>query len=338
MKRIAFLIGFMLILGTIFVYGQSNSNESKNETGEVDWVKKYQDAYKGGNINGVFEAAQNIAKQKINNIAFERLLAIAKDKTMTSDGEINFRTMTIELIGKLKDERVFNELKNIAEDEEQVDIIRAYAIQRMTDASKDKKVFDYLISKLTSPVPMIRTSSVNGLIALGNVEAGPYIMPLLKDKDEMTRIVATRALGAIKYKDAVDELIQELITKQEKGTMKETITGIAAEALGQIGDAKAIEPLIGVLLDKNQEDFIRGMVAKALTNFKDERVTDALIKVVEEHSYNSIAAAEVLGEIGDTRATEAIRKVIEQETDSFAVSKYREAYKKITGKDYVEKK
>lgn len=350
MKRIAFWIGLTLISGSIFAYSQTNSDEAKNTTEVTSWVNEYKNAWrKGGKL--LSEALENIRKHPENNIMLEGLLAIAKDKTMTSERGLIFRCTTIKLIGELKNEKVFDLLKNIAEDKEQLDVIKASAIQRMayTYTSKDRKVFDYLISKLNNPVPVIRQNAVLGLLALRNPEAGPYLMPLLEDNHEGIELLTIGALGAIRYKEAVDELIQKLATIWEKEEdpikefMKEGVLLTTVNALGQIGDNKAIEPLITVLLDKNLDrkgsSSIRSTAAKALGNFKNKQVIDALIMVVEEHNYNStngIAAAEALGEIGDACAATTIKKAIELQTDSYAIKKYKDVYKKITGKDYEE--
>lgn len=223
MKKIVFLIGIILVLSTTFIYGQENSNKSKNVSEGIDWVKEYQDAFNRGDTNGVFEAAQNIVKQKTEDIALDKLLTIAKNKNMTSEGEVDFRTMTIEIIGKINNKRVFDELKNIAEDEEQLVGIRAYAIQQMRGASKDDKIFNYLTQKLKNPEPLIRSIAAFRLGELDNAKAGSYLMPLLNDEDAIVRNRAIRALGAMKYKEAADELIQKLMVKDEGNSLNEQV-------------------------------------------------------------------------------------------------------------------
>lgn len=320
---------------------QENIPEIENEVKTVDWVDEYENAFKRGDVKRLFEAAGNITKQKIEDIAFERLLAVANNKDMTSEGEIDFRTMTIELIGKFKDERAFNELKNIADNEEQLVGIRAYAVQQMRGASQDDKIFNYLVLQLKNPEPLIRSIAAFrlGIGEPGNAKAGPYLMPLLNDEDSRVRNRTIRALGAIKYKGAVNELIQKLIVDDKgKDLNEKVIKGVAAEALGQIGDERAIEPLIAILLDKSRERFVRTTTIKALTNFKDDRVVTALIKVTKEDSSIGYHAATGLAELGDIRTADVIAEAIRNEKDSYALGKLKEAYKRLRGVDYNEEK
>jgi len=332
MKRIVFLIGLILVLSSTFVYGQENTVEAKSGEKETDWVNKYGDAFNKGDFQGMLEAGGHVRYQKIDDASLERLLKIAKDKTKTKEDDIQIRCMTIEILGylKLKNEKVFEQLKNIAEDKDELLTIRKFAFQQMGGAGKDEKIFNYLISKLNDPNPDIREAAISRLGEPGNIKAGVYLMPFLSEGDAKIKNAAIVSLGTIGYKEATDVIIKNLYDE-------ETI-GSAIFALQKMHDEKAIEPLIGILLDKNKTDSVYFMVTRALADYKDERVADALIKVLNEGGFRSINAAEALGEMGNLRATEAIKNAIVKETDPFALKKYKEAYKKITGKDYVGQK
>ena len=88
----------------------------------------------------------------------------------------------------------------------------------------------------------------------------------------------------------------------------------AAEALGKIGDARAVEPLVAAL--KDQDSNARQGAAEALGRIGDARAVEPLIAALKEgagvgrvaalNSNARQAAAGALGQIGDARAVEPL--------------------------------
>lgn len=115
------------------------------------------------------------------------------------------------------------------------------------------------------------------------------LIKALKDKDETVRWRAAWALGEIGDARAVEPLIQAL---KDKG-----VRGNAAEALGKIKDTKAVEPLIQALKDIGVE------AAEALINIGDERAVDPLIQYLkgadEAYRWRAQRLFEGMGEIPD---------------------------------------
>src|SRR4030043_126453 len=70
------------------------------------------------------------------------------------------------------------------------------------------------------------------------------LIEALKDKDESVRRLAAEALGEIGDARAVEPLIQAL---KDKDTW---LRWCSAEALGEIGDARAVAPLIQALKEQ----------------------------------------------------------------------------------------
>ncbi|MFC1736912.1 HEAT repeat domain-containing protein [Candidatus Hydrogenedentota bacterium] len=115
---------------------------------------------------------------------------------------------------------------------------------------------------------------------------------------------------------------------------------VAARALGNLGDSRAVEPLLKAL--RKRDKAMRAAAARALGNFRDPRVTQALLKARKDKDANvrsaavgaigkcgesrafdllaedlfknddvvCAAAAEALGELGDSRAIELLRKAL----------------------------
>ncbi len=74
----------------------------------------------------------------------------------------------------------------------------------------------------------------------------------------------------------------------------------AAEALGEIGDARAVEPLIAALKDGVED--VRTASAEALGELGGARAVENLIHCLEDENANvRIAVARVLSDIGDAR-------------------------------------
>ena len=111
---------------------------------------------------------------------------------------------------------------------------------------------------------------------------------------------------------AVKTLMKELKNRDER------VRCGAAEALGKLEDARAIEPLIKALKDKGRYDIhyggpypytvrVNGCAAKALARIGDKSAVEPLIKMLKEgDSDDRCAAAEALGAIGDERAIEPL--------------------------------
>jgi hypothetical protein len=99
-----------------------------------------------------------------------------------------------------------------------------------------------------------------------------------------------------------ESLIQALRRKRLFGTQTKWDT---AKELGEIGDARAIEPLVDALEDKHI--LVRVEAAKALGKIGDTRAVEPLIEVLQ-----SLAgpASEALGRIGDPMAVEPLIEIL----------------------------
>jgi HEAT repeat protein len=82
----------------------------------------------------------------------------------------------------------------------------------------------------------------------------------------------------------------------------------SAVALGELGDAMAVEPLIQVLQYPSiqlKEVIVQSEAAKALGRIGDARAVEPLIRVLQDKAFRPVtrrSAAMALGELGDARA------------------------------------
>jgi len=117
-------------------------------------------------------------------------------------------------------------------------------------------------------------------------------------------IRAAEALGDIKDKRAVEPLIEVL--RDEYFVIRK----YACWALGEIGGVGAVDPLIEVLRG-DSDNGVRKYAAEALGKIKDKRAVEPLTEALREDSdeFVRIVAARALGEIGDESAVETLGKV-----------------------------
>lgn len=156
-------------------------------------------------------------------------------------------------------------------------------------------------------------------VALGNLgdqKAVPALLKLLKTKDNYTVIAAIEALGALQAKEAfaplyelaIDDAIEPFITKK------------AIEALGEIGDARAVPGLIKAMVKERKGVSFYRESSYALYKV-GAPAGDALIPVVEGKdkalfswaASNNIKdiglilkATQVLGDLHDLRAEKTL--------------------------------
>jgi HEAT repeat protein len=138
-------------------------------------------------------------------------------------------------------------------------------------------------------------------------------------------------INKLKAKGDVKGLIKALRYKKDR-----SVVAYAAQALGEIGDARATEPLIAALTDRSLKAWPLKQVAKALGEIGDVRAiepliaalgqvgtTEALKKIGAPAAEPLIAALDAgdkrdsvihaLGELGDPRAVEPLLTILEEQ-------------------------
>jgi len=134
------------------------------------------------------------------------------------------------------------------------------------------------------------------------------LLTALKEGDSDVRQTAAETLGAIKDAGAVEPLIAAL----KDGDWR--VRSAAAEALGAIKDLRAVEALIAITrLDKS---VVQDDAAKALGAIKAPGAVEPLIAALKnDHWQVRLGAAQALGAIGDPRAVEPLIAALKHEED-----------------------
>ena len=119
------------------------------------------------------------------------------------------------------------------------------------------------------------------------------------DKDEAVRKDARLALLEIGDPRAVEPLIVLLKIKDGPGRK------VAMELLGALGDARAVEPLIDALLDERFNPHPEAV--NALCKIGAAAVEPLIATLKNENNFKRQAAVDILGRLGDTpRSTRSL--------------------------------
>ena len=188
-----------------------------------------------------------------------------------------------------------------------------------------------------------RWDAAEALGKTGNARAVEPLVAALRDTNWYVREHAARSLGEIGDRDAVVPLIEFLRHSEQdvgehagfsQGEVKTSLQAAAVEALGALGDARAVDSLIGLL--NTGDEYSRRGVVDALAKIKDPRVVPALITALNDRNdFVWVGAAHDLGEIGDATAVEPLIAALRRPPAPNSLNRedVAEALKKITGQD-----
>jgi HEAT repeat protein len=123
------------------------------------------------------------------------------------------------------------------------------------------------IKQLRSDKPEVRAEAICALAELGDVQAVKPLCAVLNDEQRPLRIAAAQALGAIGHASAIGPLIDSLLRESSWDVRHE-----AVEALRKIGDPQAINNLV-LILESDRDEGAREFAAWALKEFGWEQLT-----------------------------------------------------------------
>lgn len=126
-------------------------------------------------------------------------------------------------------------------------------------------------------------------------------------KDPRVQAAAATALGLLKNPAAVPTLLRAFVDPQMND-----VKGSIAEALGELGDAQAVEPLLAALKD----EAVRASAAQALGNLRDRRAMEPLLELLGRSGIHSRRViAEAIVKLGKPRPMDRLITLLNS-TDS----------------------
>lgn len=178
-------------------------------------------------------------------------------------------------------------------------------ISRLGETGK-KEALNFLVKYLSKEIDTeIKSHIANAIIKISRKKASIQLLLLLRHKSWVTRMKATEILGEIGDKKAVYPLIRILRIDSEP-VVKEW----AAISLGKIGDKKASKPLVASLLsDPNYE--IRMESANALGLIMEKKSINSLLDAyyMDEDYRVKWAAASALVKLDEEKSREIINEL-----------------------------
>ena len=171
---------------------------------------------------------------------------------------------------------------------------RAAAVEALGQIS-DARTFEPLVAALEDQDDGVRAAAAAGLGKLADPRAVEPLIAALQRGGESVRSAAARALGQIGDPRAVEPLAA---VRGERWW--------AVTALGQIG-APALDPLIAALRDDDRR--VRGIAADALGAIGDTRAIPALASALGDPGETATA----LAKIGNAQAIEALVDALKSE-------------------------
>ena len=201
---------------------------------------------------------------------------------------------------------------------------------RLTESSPEEKI-NALIGTIEADPPEAQDVRVRAVSSLGTLLSqhplSDGIQCLLRciqrEHDPQVILHAISVLSRIKAEDGcmtiVDVLLgHHVVIFDEKLADEDEMLRLrcgAANALGRLGDNRAIIPLMSVLNDKNENYRLRLAVAESLGRLGDEYAVNPLLDILRDEREKSIylkeSVAKALGMLGDIRAIEPLIEMLE---------------------------
>ena len=170
--------------------------------------------------------------------------------------------------------------------------------------SKDKNAIPVLIEALHGEFFTVRARAAMALANIGDVRVLPELLPLLKDREDETRIAACTAIGKFRDPSTFDELANVALDD-----MKIEVRQAAVMALGDTKNPAAIPFLMEALRDSfwwfEREQAVRVLLT-AIEGMGDD-VVEPLIEALGDREVTVRKyAAMILGRLRDPRAIEEL--------------------------------
>ena len=215
-------------------------------------------------------------------------------------------------LGKIKGQAVVDPLLDVLRnDKYETTRFRAAVALREIQAG-DRGLVDIVKKGLGSfddgyEVLSVQNEVIGALIKDNNIPTAEFALDALKSADdEWTRWALVHVIGASAKKVAVDAMLEEL--KHPSYVVRRR----AAESLGGFKERRVVEPLIAVLENGDEMKSIRAAAALSLGALKDERASASLLTALsDENAEVRWRAIGALGNLKDTKAVAKLSEIVE---------------------------
>jgi HEAT repeat protein len=220
--------------------------------------------------------------------------------TALSGHDAHVRAGVTLALGQLGDPRALEPLISALSDQDV--FVRGGAVQALGQLGDPRALEPLIVAHSDLDVQEIAAQAIE---QLANELPAELLIAALSKKQWQMRKAVVQALGQLKCQHPI-ELLVAVFTNAEVAT---------EQALGQLGNTRALEPLLEVLSESTIiEDAyvpVRVAAARALGQLGDLRALNSLIEVLtEKYEDARAAAAQALGQLGDSRALEPLFNIL----------------------------
>lgn len=224
------------------------------------------------------------------------------------------RAKTAELLGNLRDAQGIPYLLNLLQKDNYA-LVRgraAEALGHFKIGTPDIIVHELLKALRDDKSFYVRQFSAQSLVSLKDPRTLPSLLKDINNQDALVRARVVEALGQIGDTQAVQPLIDRL-----QNDTQASVRWRAAESLGMLKNINAINMLIEVL-QKEGDPVVRGRAAEALGFFKSEDVVVALLDSLQSDAFPAVRwrAAQALGFLQDDGAVTILIQVLKKDADN----------------------
>lgn len=218
------------------------------------------------------------------------------------------RCAAADALGRIKDPRAAKPLAHRIGDEDPR--VREAAVRALLEIDAGMAI-RALARQLRGDNPRAQMEAARRLISLESADAAKALLAGWKEEvaSGQSRAMGVEDLGAFHDPEAVGVLIAAL----EDQTLPDEVRARAAGLLGDGKSSRAVEPLIA-LLRSDESPWARCVAANALGQIGDARALDALLEVLKcDNPALRTAAARALGSVPDARAVEPLIAALEDD-------------------------
>ena len=215
-------------------------------------------------------------------------------------------------LGKIKGQRVIDPLLDVLRNDKYETTRFQAAVALREIQAADKGLVDILKKGLGSfddgyEVLSVQNQVIGALILNNNNATAEFVLDALKSADdEWTRWACVHILGASAKKIATDAMLEEL--KHPSYVVRKR----AANSLGGFKERRLVDPLITVLENSDEMKSIRASAIISLGALKDERAAVPLLTALsDENAEIRLQAAAALGTLKNAKAVAKLSEIVE---------------------------
>ena len=215
-------------------------------------------------------------------------------------------------LGKIKGQKVIDPLLDVLRNDKYETTRFQAAVALREIQAGDKGLVDIITKGLGSfddgyEVQSVQDQVIGALIKDNNIPTAEFALDALKSADdEWVRWALVHVIGATVKKVAVDAMHEEL--KHPSYVVRRR----AAESLGGFKERRVVEPLIAILENMDEMKSVRAAAAVSLGALKDERASVPLLTALsDENAEIRWRAAAALGNLKDAKAITRLSEMVE---------------------------